>query len=97
MGAETTVSGFTRQVSQFLLSRGFRARLAVLSYFCYLLASRPSFNFSALSLFKPVAQVSLKEPSTRDGEHFPNFGQRKLVFVSVALSTTTNSLSTVDS
>ena len=52
---------------------------------------------SALSLFKPVAQVSLKEPSTRDGEHFPNFGQRKLVFVSVALSTMTNSLSTVDS
>lgn len=51
VGAETTVSGFTRQVSQFLLSRGFRARLAVLSYFCYLLASRPSFNFSALSLF----------------------------------------------
>ena len=51
VGAETTVRGFTCQVSQFLLSRGFGAKLAVLSHFCYLLALWPSFNFSALSLF----------------------------------------------
>ena len=36
--AEKYVSGFTHQVRQFLLSRGFGARLAVLNCFCYLLA-----------------------------------------------------------
>lgn len=42
---------------------------------------------SALSLFKPVAQVPLREPSTRDGTHFLNFSQRKLTFIVSHLAT----------
>lgn len=52
---------------------------------------------SALCLFKPVAQVSLKEPSARDGIRFLNFSQRKIIFITVTLSNMMNSLSIVNS